>query len=67
MENTRNHSTNTSVIGIAGAVSLLVVAGLHYLIPGFMDTISTGGDIAITTIVTGLLGYILPSDFLEVK
>ncbi len=62
-----NGSTNTTVTVFGGAVAFLFISALHYFFPDFMNSVGTGGDVAFTTLVTGILGHFLPADFLQPK
>lgn len=60
-----NQATNTSVVAIGGAVAVLVVGALHFfaVTAGFMESMGTTGDVAVTTLITAILGWALPADF----
>jgi hypothetical protein len=55
-------STNTRVIGLAGAISFMLMWVLHYFAPDFMATAPTGAEAAITTIITGLMGQFMSAN-----
>ena len=56
--------TNVSAIGFAGAITTLLMWLLTYFNPHLMELLPPGGEAAVTTIISVVVGYLAPSDFM---
>ena len=52
-----SNQTTVTTGAIAGAIALLVIWLSSYFAPGLMGTMPTGGEAAITVILTAVIQY----------